>query len=432
MEDLKKSEDVADSIERNTAYLKSCPKNASMQGLGEYKTLKDMTVETSLDVDRIMDDEMDKYMDDEEEDEAESERPGTTNFDMLIEGQTLEHFVNQCNGFYEEMKLKVSSLRSTPVVKNLIVKPKKNLDEDNMFENMRHTPDIQKRLDAITKLDDDIHDIISTYKVERAARMEAQLEMCNELSQNPDCRERDSEKFLQLCQFELSQLDSDEEDDKNNENLDKGQRKAKSDGKFVKRNAQLAKEGYLAGCSLTDEEKSKIEEIMSAIDLESDKEKNKSPFTITEKEESEQAYTNAYTFDDQQSRRMKDIDTELEKFALDEKNTEKKYVSGLPKSYEETGSICLLKKEIANIDAKLKELRNRDGEEMEKNRQRLIKLQKEHDEQEEKDLNGEGVDQLCQTREANCETKVDDSEETKEELANAVKGGDSIKADEAS
>nr|CAH7733358.1 unnamed protein product [Callosobruchus chinensis] len=429
MADLKKLEYEADVVKP----LGSCSKDASMQCLGEYKTLKDMTVETSLDVDRIMDDEMEKYVDnDEDEEEAESERPCATNFDMLIEGETFEHFVNQCDGFYKEMKLKVSSLRCAPVLDNLMVKPKKTLDEGKMLENIQKTPDVQKRLDAISKLDDDINDIINTYKVERAARMEAQLEMCTDLSQNPDCRERDSEKFLQLCQFELSQLGSHEEDDKNDKPSDKKHLKPKPDGRFIKRNAELAREGYLAGCSLTDEEKSKIEEIMSAIDYESDKEKSRSPFTITEKGECEQPYANAYKFDDDQCRRMKHIDTELEKFALDEQNTEKKYVSGLPKSYEDTGTICLLKKEISNIDAKLKELWNRDEEEIEKNRQRQLKLQKKHDEHEETELDSEGVCQAYPTKDVDCGAKYDESEKSKEVCGTASTIADSVNADEVS
>ncbi|CAH2000750.1 unnamed protein product [Acanthoscelides obtectus] len=394
-EDQEDIEDETSVVEQNTPTFRRCFNSTDLHGLGEYKTIRDMMVETSLDVDRIVDDDIGKYLNKEVHDDIEdSERPGTSsmrNIDVLIEGETVEHFVNQCNGFYEEMKLKVSSLRRTPDVNNLTVKPKKNMDEGDIFKNIQHTPDVQKRLDAINKLDFDIRDIINTYKVERAARMEAQLEMCNELSQYPDCRERDSEKFLEVCQFELSQCGSDSEDDENGGSLENSQQQQpKVEARFVRRNVALAREGYLAGCSLTDEEKSKIEGIMTVKDDDSDgKQKSKTHFTNANKTTHEQTYThNAYKFEVDQSQKMKEIDTELEKFALDEKNTEK-YVSGLPKSYEETGSICLLKKEIAIIEAKLKELRNRDGEEMEKNKERFLELQKkwkQEDEQEEKEF----------------------------------------------
>ncbi|KAG5862157.1 hypothetical protein JTB14_000642 [Gonioctena quinquepunctata] len=269
-------------------------------------------------------------------------------FSMISENQTTDNFIENFDIFYNEMIGRVRSLKSTPALRNQKFPNTSNIDEDKLFRNLKDTPEVKKKLGAIKKMDQEIKNIIGLYNTERSERLETQLEMCNEIHRNNTLPERETQMFLDLCDFEFSENgDCLEDDEKGGEKLEKTDFKSRNN--FIKKNIELAKEGILANCSLTDEEKMKLEGILSGKEDGAD---------IVESHKysqgNEEMRSNAFFFTDNAQKRMNDLDSELEKFSIDERGNEKKIDTH--DSFENL-SDCLLKLSLDKVDSKLKELR---------------------------------------------------------------------------
>ncbi|XP_074026760.1 uncharacterized protein [Leptinotarsa decemlineata] len=276
-------------------------------------------------------------------------------YSMITEDQTSDNFMKQFDGFYKEMIGKVRSLRNTPALCNQSFDKTSNVGEENLFKNLKDTPEVAKKMNAIKKLDDEIKNIVSLYKVQKSERLQTQLEMCNEIYNNDTLPERDSHMFLELCNFEFSEDGVDDEQDNDKPRNSKTQ----PVGTFIKRNIELAKEGFLANYSLTDEEKIKLENILSTQDDDNEEENiNEIHEYISGDEES---LTNAYLFTNESESRINDIDTELEKFSSDERANEKNNINENIARLND----CMLKLSLDKIDSQLNELRVQ--EEKEKN-----------------------------------------------------------------
>ncbi|XP_072380296.1 uncharacterized protein [Diabrotica undecimpunctata] len=280
----------------------------------------------------------------------ENQNQSTSKITMANENQTTENFLKEFHSFYSEMMGKVKGLKDTPVLQNLVFTEELDVDEEKLFKNLKHTPEVQEQLSNIKKLDDGISTMISEYKLEKEERLKTQFEMCNEIATSHKLVGKDDELFLNLCQFEF--LDTDDEKD-NNAGACSQKKHIKEVCKpndFIMRNIGLAKAGMLANSSLTDEEKFKLENLLGNDDFECPQNSNKpSFFTATLNK-----LKNAYMFNEDDEKRLKDINFELEKFTLDEKKNEKD-IDTNKEEIEQLNSF-LLKERLQSLDTQLKTL----------------------------------------------------------------------------
>lgn len=305
--------------------------------------------------------------------------PSTSKVSMISENQTTENFIKEFESFYSEMMGKVQGLKNVPALK------KSNnyndglyLEDETLFSNLKNTPEVQEQLNAIKKLDEEIHSVISDYQNEKAERLETQIEMCNEITKNNTLPERDTELFLNLCQFEFSDLKTEEKDKKTLEvpgTNKKPSSPKKKQKDFIMRNIYLAKEGVFANSSLTDEEKAKLEDILQYEDEDTQERQQRSPFTLPSTESGRSSYfSNAYCFTFDDKKKIEDIDSQLEKFKLDEKSSEKNLNSkedsndgDASKTIDDVRKMnhVMLEKNLKKLEDRLRELQDAENKDLE-------------------------------------------------------------------
>ncbi|XP_028130605.1 uncharacterized protein LOC114326432 [Diabrotica virgifera virgifera] len=285
----------------------------------------------------------------------EHQNQSTSKISMVDENQTTENFLKEFHSFYSEMMGKVNGLKDTPALQNLEFTEELDVDEEKLFKNLKHTPEVQEQLSNIKKLDDGISTMISEYKLEKEERLKTQFEMCNEIAASNKLVGKDDELFLNLCQFEF--LDTDDEKDKIAGvcNEKRHVKEVCKPNDFIMRNIRLAKAGMLGNSSLTDEEKFKLEVLLKNDDLDCPQNSNEPSFFTTTLNK----LKNAYMFSEDEEKRLKDINFELEKFTLDEKNNEKDIDTNkepnLIDKIEQLNNF-LLKERLQSLDAQLSTL----------------------------------------------------------------------------
>lgn len=296
------------------------------------------------------------------------------------------HLIKKFEGFYEEMKARLKSLKNIPIMKpkSPLVAPNSGQESisshesEMLFKNLKNTPAVQEQLKFIQKLDDEIESVISDYKSEREQRLETQLELCNDICKHSVLPQKDTHSFLDMCHFEFSDPGENEQysiDDQVNEDIDEIlpntlESRTKNfirnyPSTFINRNIEVAKTGSLAGSSLTDEEKSRIE-LLLETNIPHSKEESSENLTescATDLEIMSCDPLNAYNFFDGERDKLVDIDEKLEKFTEDEKETEKsERNSKISLDFEDE---FRLKKALKRINEQIKELHSRDEKEKE-------------------------------------------------------------------
>lgn len=282
--------------------------------------------------------------------------------------------MNKFQGFYEEMKTRLKLLKNTPVIKSrtpskLRQDSDSSIEATTSFKDLKKTPEVEEKLRSIKDLDDDIRNIINDYKTQREQRLQTQFQLCSDICKNV-LPERNTQSFLDMCHFEFSEVQEDEENDdalEHRTDYDVPETfKTTPNGNtgtyaIIKRNIEVAKTGVLAGSSLTDEEKSRIE-LLLGTDVLNPNEESSENFTESYPTNLDSISgcnnSNAYSFLDGDRVKLSDIDEKLEKFADDEKDSEKnrehiENVSGLKEDF-------VLKQALQRINEQIKELRNRD------------------------------------------------------------------------
>ncbi|CAG9861601.1 unnamed protein product [Phyllotreta striolata] len=302
--------------------------------------------------------------------------PSTSKISMISDTQTTQNFLKEFEAFYSDMMGKVKGLKSVPALKKPHYKDADSMDGTKLMKNLKNSPEIQEQLDAIKQLDDDIQSVITEYQSEKSDRLDTQLEMCNEIAHGNKQPDRDAELFLNLCQFEFSDNKKDDnKEDQPVESPDKTKKKPKTAAKqqdFVLRNIYLAKRGGYTHSSLTDEEKVKLEDILQYDEENNQKRQQKSPFTLTNSHnEPSKYFSNAYLFSEEDRKKIDDIDTELEKFKLDEAASEKNQSARSEDSTESVEAFRklnkkMLKNKLKMLEVRLKELKEAEDRDLKK------------------------------------------------------------------
>lgn len=253
--------------------------------------------------------------------------------------ETAEHFFNKINGFYNEMMMKINTLKNTSVMNREPFSEPINLTEVKLFKDLKDTPEVQEKIKQIQQLDDDIKNVIDTYKEEKRERLKTQKEMCDVIRKNK-VPQKDSCLFMGLCEFEES-----EDAERSTSETTKVPTEQRPN-KFIKRNIKLAKAGALAQFSLTDEEKIKIEQLLS--------ENDENEFT--------DGYTRkVYGLSEEEQTKMEQINVKLQGMGVvenEDSNWEK-----IKKTYNLEDDF-LRKHSLTDIDEKIKKLKD---EEINKN-----------------------------------------------------------------
>ncbi|XP_018568005.1 uncharacterized protein LOC108908450 [Anoplophora glabripennis] len=266
------------------------------------------------------------------------------------------------------MMSKVKSLRSCPALEDFEVKELEQ-DKPKLYKHLKDTPAVKEKLKYIERLDNEIKETMQVYKAERAERLQIQNEMCNEICKNP-FPGKDAQMFLELCHFEADgDLNEEEKGNKEkSEAVSTNQSNRSIEDSFIKRNIELARQGSMAGCSLTDEEKRKLEELLvdeqdGSYNVEANPHKKDSGLSLDESDESSEDenyfISNAYALDNDDITKMEDINSELEKFTVDETEKEKtdlRESSTQPQT--DWKDAVLMEQRLKAINAKLDELRN--------------------------------------------------------------------------
>ncbi|KAJ8924478.1 hypothetical protein NQ315_007275, partial [Exocentrus adspersus] len=261
------------------------------------------------------------------------------------------------------MMSKLKSLRSRPTPDGVLaeVRGLESREDAKLLKRLKHTPEVKEKLKYIERLEEEIKDTIQVYKEERAERLQVQKEMCDDIYQNSTYLDKDSRTFLELCRFdEINDESVLKKETDNKEAVNPG-RNTTGDNSFIKRNIELASKGVMACFSLTDEEKKQLEELLvdeqeDCYRLDDDLDKKDSGMDL-EEDADENYFSNAYSVDQDDKRRIEDINSELEKFALDE--TEKEKVERTESKHRQSDwkDSLLLDQRLKSINAKLEELR---------------------------------------------------------------------------
>ncbi|KAL3285834.1 hypothetical protein HHI36_000354 [Cryptolaemus montrouzieri] len=312
------------------------------------------------------------------------------NFDEGNGDMSVKHFVSEMNDFYKEMSGKLKMLKNCRVLENtefetLDIEDEKYIEEKNfknLYQNLKKTPQVQKTLSLISKMDTDISDTITKFREERAERLNIQRQLMNKMP-----RDRDSQLFLQICDFEAKSHDKNHTGSENKHGGTMRNRRRNGrlieDKNFIERNIELAKLGM--NFSLSDEQKQRLEKILKENDVTSKtnneerissaiRRANKMP-NFDESDDSASAIyqnctLNAYRLSDDHKGRLIEIDSALQSFD-----------DGESRKSSETNIGLDLVKSLKEIDDKLQALSAsyiHDEELLEKNRKKtpLIDIDK--------------------------------------------------------
>lgn len=330
--------------------------------------------------------------------------------------KTSDNFLKKFDLFYQDMKSRLNLLKNSPVISSksdvIPVSSQESLtvnEKEKLFKKLKNTPEVQEKLQYIQELDDEIVSIISDYKNEREQRLQTQKELCNDICKNNAFPERDTQSFLDMCDFEVT--DRDENNDLIDDLVDKDiktiiSRTVKSTNKyvirntpdtFIKRNIELAKNGMSVGSSLTDEEKSRIDILLNTDPKNfSQSSENLTESFAADLDDNRSSTMNAYSLLALEKEKLDDIDGKLEKFTEDEKEKEK-----LVENSRDFSDEFLVKQALKKINEQLKELRSIDEKELEskqliysKKMEKIDEEIKNLEDEEEQLLRAENLDML--------------------------------------
>ncbi|XP_045471768.1 uncharacterized protein LOC123678666 isoform X2 [Harmonia axyridis] len=363
----------------------------------DYEKWKQSSISFSDVCEDLDDDDIDRYV--MNNTNSESWKPilkgklNLPNFDGENVDLSVKQFVSEMNVFYNEMSGKLRSLKNCPVLENsqsvvLDADDEKFMEKENfknLYKNLKKTPKVKKTLSLISKMDSDISETISKFREERAERLEMQKQLMNNIP-----KDRNSQLFLQLCEFESRSSDNmkNANKDKRNEvnEARKRNRKNYNDKDFIERNKELAKVGM--NFSLSDEQKQRLEKILqdelkdvpnnTGDRLPSGVRRANKIQDSNETEYSENniyrnCTLNAYRLSDEHKGRLIGIDSALKAFEDDES-----------KQSSETSIGVGLVRSLKEIDEKLKALSAsyiQDEESLEKNRKKALAMEIERAEQ---------------------------------------------------
>ncbi|KAL1512721.1 hypothetical protein ABEB36_002264 [Hypothenemus hampei] len=243
--------------------------------------------------------------------------------------------MNETGNFFNSMLDKLKSLKSCPILELRHLKGKKAAEKT--FLSLKNTPEVREKLNFIRKMDEEINETINRYKIQREERLSVEFEMCTTISEENLAGKGDTGVFLQMCNFNerLKKYQNSQNNNvvfkesfetRNNEVMEQKEELLLKSGSFIEKNIHAAKEGVMAGFSLTDEEKMKIDQILQDIDsfqMDDALLTNASQTPCIEsKEESlvnqeTNPWKNCYSVDGKNKTRMGQIDLELEKFNED-------------------------------------------------------------------------------------------------------------------
>ncbi|XP_044746292.1 uncharacterized protein LOC123307883 isoform X2 [Coccinella septempunctata] len=302
------------------------------------------------------------------------------NFDGDNVDTSVRQFVSEMNEFYNEMSGKLKSLKDCPALGNsqnavLDLEDEKFMEKENfknLYKNLKKTPQVKKTLSLISKMDSDISETITKFREERAERLEMQKQLMDHIP-----RDRNSQLFLQLCEFESKSNDylrNETREKRNGVNeTRKKNRRNMDDKNFIERNIELAKVGM--NFSLSDEQKQRLEKIlMDEITDEPANDDNRIPSGVRranqmpneQNNNGDEVYSNctinAYRLSDEHKEKLIGIDSALK--AYEEDDSRRAGGSGIGVG---------LVKSLKEIDEKLKSLSTsyiHDEQLLEKNRKK--------------------------------------------------------------
>lgn len=294
--------------------------------------------------------------------------------DELENDNNRAQFTKKLETFYKDMKAKLKLLKSTPIIKSKAPSvasgsSKEDINDkliDQTFQNLKKTPETQEKLKHIQELDSEIGSIINEYKAEREQRLQTQLELCNDIYEHNLYFEKDTQSFLDLCNFEMSDeadnpgdiddIESIDTSDSNAEKKNEEKLNKKQSFSIIKRNIEMAKTGTLAGSSLTDEEKNRIEVLLEMDEAKLKLQNSEQSIDANDYADYTSCTTlNAYSFSESETVQLVDIAEKLEKFAEDEKNTEKQKFCNIEDDF-------ILKQALKKINDQLIELQSKELE----------------------------------------------------------------------
>uniref|UniRef100_A0AAR5Q1F3 BSD domain-containing protein n=1 Tax=Dendroctonus ponderosae TaxID=77166 RepID=A0AAR5Q1F3_DENPD len=317
---------------------------------------------------------------------------GALNISSLDEAKSsagdARKIVNETGNFCNAMLDKLKSLKSCSVLESA----RQELSgTGKTFQYLKNTPEVKQQLDFIKKLDEDINETISRYKAERLERLSAEFEMCTSINELKLSEERGTEKFLQICNFEKKHRERCPEMEQETNEAPEGDDDPElieetaaepaqlggstEDGtgnvSFIRKNIYAAREGLMAGFSLTDEEKAKIANILKDIDNfqldEAELELSAASLNeATAGKSGEDLSVNAFAVMESDQIRMGEIDSELEKFLKDQNSPENPQKALSLVKDEEFWKQYALERSLKDIDAQLKKLYDSYAEDQEK------------------------------------------------------------------
>ncbi|XP_030762444.1 uncharacterized protein LOC115887217 [Sitophilus oryzae] len=312
--------------------------------------------------------------------------------------------------FYEGLLDKLRSLKSCSSLKSLrkISPPERATApvDGKSFQFLKNTPEVKATLDFINKLDEEIADTICKYKTERSERHKTELELCQHISDNALSQDKDTDLFLDMCNFEgklkgfkkqaeeevmeaftkgqTRRFPKNEEIQSNNpvenkvENAGNGDNSAPRN--FIELNKRSIRDPMMTTCCLTDEEKTKIENMLKDIDdfqlddgqlsVWSDSIKD-----VNELEENKENMivdltTNAFSILQNEKDRMDEINTQLQRITLEKGDAEEAHSNSRttinPVKDEEFWKKCILDQSLKDIDEKLAKIHQSNVEAEEK------------------------------------------------------------------
>ncbi|KAK9869322.1 hypothetical protein WA026_003076 [Henosepilachna vigintioctopunctata] len=313
-----------------------------------------------------------------EEIRKSKERLSLPNIDESNIDSSVKHFVSEMSEFYNEMAGKLKSLRTCPVLENSSIH---HLDPDdekfmiekkfnNLYKNLKKTPQMKKTLSLISKMDTDISETMSKFKEQKAERLDIQEQLIRKMPMD-----RESQLFLQLCAFEANSNKDQHNmrfDERQNEKNPKRRRsRTREDKNFVERNIELAKMGM--NFPISDEQKQRLERLLKDNDggtpplpnIRSEGRPSTSESRVSHVDEDniyQDCTLNAYRLSDDHKGRLIEIDSALQAFDEDQ-----------PRKPSETNIGTDLVRSLKEIDQKLKAISTsyvQDQERLEKNRKK--------------------------------------------------------------
>ncbi|XP_060534071.1 uncharacterized protein LOC132706632 [Cylas formicarius] len=227
-----------------------------------------------------------------------------------------------------------------------------------IFRTRKNSSKIKKTLNFIANLESKINEAIATYQVERTERISMEHEMCREICSNKTMLGGDTSRFLNLC-HENQSMDIKFSDCKREkfpfemEKLLNNHRRADPKDQYLaKRNIRNAKEGVMAGFSLTDEEKSKISQLLGDIDSYELADNLVNSECDVPEDQTNEVTGSAFKVNYSEQMRIDEINNKLKEFA----STRTEVKSQTVRSVDEVWRLYAREKGLKDINAQLEKL----------------------------------------------------------------------------